>query len=110
MQTINVELGTVTIYRGKYEYHKKPCATALGVTEASHRSTIKGLLDRLLEEGKVTQEDVVHVTRGDAPVFKMDHTVAAWMDGRAMGKKPGTHEWLWKGRWKDDEDEDDCDE
>lgn len=99
---IKVELGQVKKMRGKSEYHFKPAATALGVTVTSYVSPIRNLLEKLIEEGKITMEDVVDIVRGDKSVFK-PMTVAEWVDGRAIGKKPGSRPWL--GR-KNDEDED----
>ena len=107
MQTITVELGTLKVASGKSEFYFKPSATAMGIVEASQRSPIPRLLGRLLEDGMVNPDDMVNVVRGTMQIFMKNHTVAEWLDGRAMGKKPGSHEWLWKGRWKDDDDDSD---
>ncbi len=102
--SIVIELGSVRVYRGKYEYHTKPTASALGVTEASHRSPIRRLLGRLLDEGKVTANDAVDVVRGPMSIFKTQ-TVAQWMDGSAIGQKPGSRPWLRKPIADDNDDE-----
>lgn len=102
---IKVELGQVKKMRGKSEYHFKPAATALGVTAVSYRSPILALLNRLLDEGKVTMEDSVEVYASTGTLSFAARTVAEWVDGRAMGRKPGSHEWLRKNRWKDDDED-----
>lgn len=98
-----IELGTVKITRGKYEYHTKPCATAFGVTEASYSSPILRLLNRLLEEGSIDNNTVVDVMRGTMRIFN-PLTVSEWLEGRAIGRKPGSRPWL---RKNDDEEDDD---
>lgn len=102
---IRIDTGSVKKARGKSEFTMKPAATALGVTAVSYRSPILALLNRLLDEGKVTMEDSVEVYANTGTLSFTARTVAEWVDGRAMGRKPGSHEWLWKNRWKDDENE-----
>jgi len=101
---IVVELGSVRVYRGKYEFHTKPTASALGVTKASHRSPIRILLTSLLDEGKITSDDSVNVMRGPMPIFKT-RTVAEWLDGRATGTQPGSRPWLRKKSKEEDNDD-----
>lgn len=103
---IRIDTCSVKKARGKSEFIMKPAATALGVTAVSYRSPILALLNRLLDEGKVTMEDSVEVYANTGTLSFAARTVAEWVDGRAMGRKPGSHQWLWKNRWKDDDDED----
>lgn len=103
---IRIDTGSVKKTRGKSEYHTKPAATALGVTAVSYRDPVRALLSKLLEEGKVTMEDSVEVYANTGTLSFTACTVAEWMDGRAMGRKPGSHEWLRKNRWKEEDDDD----
>lgn len=98
-----IELGSVKITRGKSEWHTKPCATAFGITEASHRSPILRLLNRLLEENMIDEDTVVDIMRGTMRIFN-PMTVAEWLDGRAMGVKPGSRPWLRKDKDEDDDE------
>lgn len=102
---ITIELGSVRVYRGKYEFHTKPTASALGVTKASHRSPIRLLLTSLLEDGIITLDDHVDVMRGPTPSFRTQ-TVAEWLDGRALGTRPGSRPWLRKKSAEEDNDDD----
>lgn len=87
------------------EYHFKPAATALGETVSSYSSPIRKLLVHLIDLGKITLEDKVDVFAVNGTRSFMTQTVAEWLDGRALGRKPGSHEWLWKNRWKDEDEE-----
>lgn len=103
-QLIKVEVGSVKKMRGKSEYHMKPCASALGVTSISYNSPIRNLLGQLLEEGKIAMTDDVEVFRGEMQTF-LRQTVSQWMDGSAIGMKPGSRPWLRKSHDEGDEDE-----
>ena len=103
-QLIKVEVGTVKKMRGKHEYHMKPCASALGVTSISYNSPIRNLLGQLLEDGAITLTDHVEVYRGEMRIF-LRQTVLQWMNGSAIGMKPGSRPWLHKSQEEGDEDE-----
>lgn len=102
---IRIDLTRVKKTRGKSEFHYKPAATALGETVSSYSTPIRKLLAHLVDIGKVTLDDKVDVFARNGTRSFMTQSVAEWLDGRAIGRKPGSHEWLWKNRWKDEDDD-----
>lgn len=105
-QPIRIDTHGVKKMRGKHEWHMKPAATAIGVTCTSYSAPIRVLLVKLLEENKIAMDDVVEIYANTGTLSFHARTVAEWMDGRALGRKPGTREWLRKGRVKDDDEDD----
>lgn len=103
VQTIDVKIHFVKKYRGKSEWHTRPAASALGETVISHRAPIILLITKLVEEGKIQLTDNVDVYLEDGSRSFNTQAVQQWIDGSAVGRKPGSRSWLHQNKDGDDE-------